>query len=171
MDLSCGPEYESFRRMVQEFLSGDWSAGEARNPDRVRTFGRRATKADYLYRSVPRRYGGSEQPPDPLRAQIIVEEFGRTRAPMEVRGSGTSMLIPTLLECGEDWQKQMFIPRTLSGEWDWTQGYSEPGSGSDLASLRTKAELIGNEWVISGHKIWTSQEHHRASEVQRGVRG
>jgi alkylation response protein AidB-like acyl-CoA dehydrogenase len=66
------------------------------------------------------------------------------------------MVVPTLLEVGEEWQKEMFIEKTVRGQYRWAQGYSEPGSGSDLASLRTKAELVGGEWVINGQKIWTT---------------
>jgi alkylation response protein AidB-like acyl-CoA dehydrogenase len=69
------------------------------------------------------------------------------------------MLVPTLLERAEDWQKEKFIPGTLRGEIQWCQGYSEPGSGSDLASLQTRAELVGDEWVINGQKIWTTNAH------------
>jgi alkylation response protein AidB-like acyl-CoA dehydrogenase len=66
------------------------------------------------------------------------------------------MLVPTLLERGEEWQKEKWVPDTVIGRTLWCQGYSEPGSGSDLASLRTRAELVGDEWVIHGQKIWTS---------------
>ena len=66
------------------------------------------------------------------------------------------MLVPTLLEKGAEWQKQKFVPPTAMDEMHWCQGYSEPGSGSDLASLKTRAELVGDEWVIHGQKIWTT---------------
>jgi alkylation response protein AidB-like acyl-CoA dehydrogenase len=66
------------------------------------------------------------------------------------------MLAPTLLEKGSDWQKERFVPPTVRGEFRWCQGYSKPGAGSDLASLRTRAELVGDEWVINGQKIWTT---------------
>ena len=77
------------------------------------------------------------------------------------------MLVPTLLDRGEEWQKQRFIPRTLTGEYRWAQGYSEPGSGSDLASLRTRGELVDDEWVINGQKIWTSDALRAASTCTR----
>jgi alkylation response protein AidB-like acyl-CoA dehydrogenase len=69
------------------------------------------------------------------------------------------MLVPTLLERGEAWQKEKFVRATLMGEIAWCQGYSEPGSGSDLASLKTRGELVGDEWIINGQKIWTSSAH------------
>src|SRR5690606_31397844 len=71
-------------------------------------------------------------------------------------GVQTSALPISLIAAGEDWQKEYFVPKTLSGEFVWAQGYSEPGAGSDLASLTTKAELVGDEWVINGQKVWTS---------------
>ena len=94
-----------------------------------------------------------------LKAQIIREEFARARAPGEMAGIGPSMLVPTLLEKGSEWQKEKFIAPTIRGDIIWCQGYSEPGSGSDLASLQTRAELVGDEWVINGQKIWTSGAH------------
>src|SRR5204862_3632011 len=98
----------------------------------------------------------SEQPPDPLKATIIAEEFRRAKAPHEIMGQGPSMLVPTLLEHGTEAQKERFIAGTLLGHIRWCQGYSEPGAGSDLASLRTLAVLEGDSWVVSGQKIWTS---------------
>jgi alkylation response protein AidB-like acyl-CoA dehydrogenase len=160
MDLTYGAEYEDFRSEVRAFLESNWppkcDASDIPRSDREPHFRRLATDAGYLYRNVPKRFGGSEQPPDSLRAAVIGEEFARARAPREVSGNGVTMLIPTLLERGEEWQKEQFIPKTVSGEYRWAQGYSEPGSGSDLASLRTRGELSGDEWVINGQKIWTS---------------
>ena len=71
-------------------------------------------------------------------------------------GQGPSMLVPTLLEHGTEEQKRQLVRDTLHGSLLWCQGYSEPGAGSDLASLRTKAELDGDTWIVNGHKIWTS---------------
>jgi alkylation response protein AidB-like acyl-CoA dehydrogenase len=113
-----------------------------------------------LYRNIPRRYGGSEQEPDILAAQIIREEFGAVRAPTELTGQGPQMLAPTLLERGTEWQKEHFVRKAIEGEHIWCQGYSEPGAGSDLASLRTTGELQGGQWVITGQKIWTSHWKH-----------
>jgi alkylation response protein AidB-like acyl-CoA dehydrogenase len=156
MDLSYGAEYERLRDEVRRFLKASWSAEFRRDSERVTAFRSTAAERGYLFRNIPRRFGGGEQPPDALAAQVIGEEFARARAPMEPSGNGVRMLVPTLLECGEEWQQKRFVPPTIRGELDWAQGYSEPASGSDLASVRTRGELVAGEWVINGHKIWTS---------------
>ncbi len=173
MNLEYGEEYERFRAEVRAFLDENWteedrasnptmdevaaSLGSAiRTDERATAFRRKAIERGYLYRHIPRRYGGSEQPPDPLKATIIAEEFRRARAPYEIIGQGPSMLVPTLLEKGTEEQRERFIEGTLLGHIRWCQGYSEPEAGSDLASLRTSAVLDGDHWVVNGHKIWTS---------------
>ncbi|MGI9591481.1 MAG: acyl-CoA dehydrogenase family protein [Myxococcota bacterium] len=162
MDLSYGKEYEEFRAEVQEFLRQGWpppkQEGVSREDGAAR-FRAAATERGFLDRNIPTKYGGSEQEPDSIKAQIIREEFRSAHAPMEVRGIGTMMLVPTLLERGEEWQKDKFVAPTVRGDITWCQGYSEPGAGSDLASLQTKAELVGDEWVINGQKIWTTNAH------------
>jgi len=164
MDLSYGPEMEAFRKEVKDFLSANWRAkgdgAKGSGGDRIQAFRERAIEAGYLCRNIPKQYGGSEQPPDALRGQVIREEFEAARAPMEPRGIGTMMLVPTLIDRGEEWQKEKFVGPTIRGELTWCQGYSEPGSGSDLASLKTKGELDGDDWVINGQKIWTSGAQH-----------
>jgi alkylation response protein AidB-like acyl-CoA dehydrogenase len=157
MDLTFSAEYQEYRNEVAEFLRTSWSPDRARDAEFVDSFRVEATRRGYLYRSIPKRYGGSEQPADVLKAQIIAEEFMAARAPQEVAGQGMMMLVPVLLEVGEEWQREKFIEPTIRGKIKWAQGYSEPGSGSDLASLRTKAELVGDEWVINGQKIWTTR--------------
>lgn len=162
MDLSYGAEAEAFRAEVRGFLADVWQPGERRGAELkefIRAFRRAGIERGYLYRGIPKRYGGSEQPVDVIRAQVIREEFGRARAPMEVGGNGVNMTVPTLLEQGTEEQKDLFIRKTIEGDYIWGQGYSEPGSGSDLASVRTKGELSadGTRWIINGQKIWTSQ--------------
>lgn len=173
MELSYTAEYEAFREEVRRFLAEHWSAEDAasnpqpvgaaaalgavvRMDERATQFRLAAIERGYLYRHVPRRYGGGEQPRDVLKERIVVEEFRRVRAPGELVGQGPSMLVPTLLEHGTEAQKERFIRETLLGGLIWCQGYSEPSAGSDLASLRTRGVLEGDYWVINGHKIWTS---------------
>lgn len=157
MDLRLRPEHEAFQNEVEAFLVEFWH-GQTNRAD-IAAFRNAATERGYLYRGIPKRYGGSEQPADVIRAEIIRSAFARAAAPRETPGIGVQLLVPTLLECGAEWQKEAFIAKTLSGEYRWAQGYSEPGAGSDLASLRSRAELRGEEWVINGHKIWTTLAH------------
>ena len=164
MDLGYGTEYDGYRAQVRAFLQAHWPPAEAGGepPTKEQTVGfrREAVAAGYLYRNIPRRYGGSEQQPDTLAAQIIREEFRRVRAPTELTGHGPQMVAPTLLEWGSDWQKDHFIRRAIEGDHIWCQGYSEPGAGSDLASLRTTGEIRDGEWVLNGQKIWTTHWRH-----------
>jgi alkylation response protein AidB-like acyl-CoA dehydrogenase len=160
MDLSYGAEAEAYRKEVRGFLKARWQPGELSGKafkQYLLEFRRDATDAGFLYRGVPKRYGGSEQAPDVIRAQVIREEFARARAPMEVGGNGMNMVVPTLLEKGTEAQRELFIRPTMEGRDVWGQAYSEPGSGSDLASVRTRGELVDDKWIINGQKIWTSQ--------------
>jgi alkylation response protein AidB-like acyl-CoA dehydrogenase len=174
VNLSYSAEYEQFRQEVRAFLREHWtdedkaavppidpnsiagSMGGVRTDERATAFRVKAIERGYLYRHIPKRYGGAEQPADPLKATIIAEEFRRHEAPFEIMSQGPSMLAPTLIEKGTEAQKQRFVRDTLLGKIKWCQGYSEPGAGSDLASLRTKGELEGDHWVVNGQKIWTS---------------
>ena len=159
MDLHYTEPYEDYRKEVRGFLSEFWPPfGEdaQRKPSQQAvSFRERAIERGFLARSVPRKYGGSEQPLDPLRGAVIHEEFAHVSAPRDV-GPPTAQLVPTLLSHGTEEQKVELLPRTLTGEMVWCQGYSEPGAGSDLASVQTRAELIDDCWVINGQKIWTS---------------
>lgn len=162
MDLAYSRDYEIFRAEVRGFLQQRWAGpgrDRAKRAEEARVFRQAAVEAGHLYRNVPKIYGGAEQPVDILKAQIIREEFERVRAPREVDGIGVTLLLPTLLEHGTAEQKAHFIPRTVTGEFVWAQGYSEPSAGSDLASLRTRAELKDDRWIINGQKIWSSGAH------------
>ncbi|MBU6272404.1 MAG: acyl-CoA dehydrogenase family protein [Betaproteobacteria bacterium] len=162
MDLSYGPEYERFREAVRAFIAGHRHlapvAGGPRD-QRARDWQRLLVQHGYTARSIPVEYGGAGLPPDILKSRIIAEEFASAQVSPGLGGQGISMLVPTLLELGTEAQKREFIPPTLSGEMIWCQGYSEPGAGSDLASLRTSAVLDGDHWVVNGQKIWTSTAH------------
>lgn len=159
MDLSPGPEYEAFRSDVVAFLAAHWEPDRRRDEEYVAGFRRAAVREGLLHRSVPRRFGGSEQEADPLRARVIREEFRAVGAPREVPGVGVTLLVPTLLRWGTPEQQERFLRPTVEGELRWCQGYSEPDAGSDLEGLRTTAVLDGDEWVINGQKVWTSQAH------------
>ncbi len=102
----------------------------------------------------PKEYGGGGHTKE--ESQIIAQEIAALKAPPPLTGFGISMIGPTLLQYGTPEQKQQHIPKICSGEIRWCQGYSEPNSGSDLASLQTAAVRDGDEYVINGQKIWTS---------------
>ncbi|MCZ6709541.1 MAG: acyl-CoA dehydrogenase family protein [Gammaproteobacteria bacterium] len=162
MDLSYGPEYEQFRDEVERFLgsrANDVPHGGGQRAPKVLAWQRTLIEHGYAARTIPEAYGGYGADPDILKSRIISEEFARARVSQGMGGVGISMLVPTLLEMGSEDQKREFISPTLRGEMIWCQGYSEPGAGSDLASLRTSAVLDGDEWVINGQKIWTSGAH------------
>ena len=106
----------------------------------------------------PKKYGGGGL--SKLEYIVLLEEMKRINARPALSGFGTSMIGPTLLEYGTEEQKQRHIPRIARAEVEWCQGYSEPGSGSDLASLQTRAVLDGDYYVINGSKIWTSGAHN-----------
>lgn len=176
MDLSYSEENEAFRAGVQQFLTAHWTDADrkqnppfkghtwlvnavARMDEAATAFRLKAIDHGYLYRNVPKRYGGGEQPWDPLKEIIIAEEFQKAQAPTEVLGNGPNLLAPTLLERGSEEQKLRFVRNALLGTEYWCQGYSEPGAGSDMASLRTRGVLDGDHWVINGQKIWTTMAH------------
>ncbi len=161
MDLEFGEKYEALRDEVRSFVAESWpmQGDEATLPlhERECLYRKRAIERGFLARTVPAEYGGAGLPADVLAETVIREAFNESESPW--RGSnpqGTDMLVPTLLEEGSPAQCAKFIPSTLTGELRWCQGYSEPGSGSDLASLQSRAELDGDHWVINGQKIWTS---------------
>jgi len=105
----------------------------------------------------PTEYGGRGLP---LFQQVIFhEEYARADAPALVNHLGEELLGPTLIAFGTDAQKQRFLPRIVAVEELWCQGYSEPGAGSDLANVATRARLDGDHWVIDGQKVWTSLAH------------
>ena len=135
-------------------------AGKVRTPVRPNSeelkWQKKLIDNGYAARTIPKKYGGYGAQSDVLKSRIIAEEFSKANMPMGMANQGISMLVPTLLELGSDDQKNAWIKKTISGEVIWCQCYSEPGSGSDLASLQTKAIVDGDDFIINGQKIWTS---------------
>ena len=118
----------------------------------------RMVKKGWTVPAWPKEYGGDSLSKDEY--VVLLEEMKRINARPPLSGFGTSMIGPTLLEYGTEEQKKRHIPPIARAEVEWCQGYSEPGSGSDLASLQTRAILDGDHYVINGSKIWTSGAHN-----------
>jgi alkylation response protein AidB-like acyl-CoA dehydrogenase len=163
MDLNFTSEEEEFRLKVRSFLEQNLPqsglAGREGREDkgwlaRSKAWQRKLHEAGYVALAWPKEYGG--QAMDPVRQTIVNDEMVRARAPYLVGGSGLGMLGPTLISWGTEEQKQQHLRKILTAEEIWCQGYSEPGSGSDLASLRTRADIVGDEFVVNGQKVWTS---------------
>jgi alkylation response protein AidB-like acyl-CoA dehydrogenase len=106
----------------------------------------------------PTEYGGKGL--TTMQGVVLSEEFANAKAPMRADFFGDTLVGPTLLQWGTEEQKKEFLPQILNGQMRWCQGFSEPNSGSDLASLKTTAVLDGDEWIINGQKVWTTQGHH-----------
>ncbi|MDE0756721.1 MAG: acyl-CoA dehydrogenase family protein [Pseudomonadales bacterium] len=114
----------------------------------------RCAEKGYTAPTWPKQYGGAGL--NARQAQVLREEMTRLKARTPLVGMGLSMIGPALLEYGTEEQKAEHLPRIATGEIWWCQGYSEPNSGSDLASLQTRAVVDGDEYVINGQKVWTS---------------
>jgi alkylation response protein AidB-like acyl-CoA dehydrogenase len=165
MDLSFTEEEERFRQRVRDFMKANlpegWgtpgykgAAGEE-TMELQRDWTRRLHQAGFLGMAWPKEYGG--QGASQIELAIFNEESARFRAPGPLNGLALILVGPTIMVHGTDEQKKRYLPKILSCEELWCQGFSEPNAGSDLASLRTRAELVGDEFVVNGQKCWTTQ--------------
>jgi alkylation response protein AidB-like acyl-CoA dehydrogenase len=164
MDVDYPPQAEEFRAKVKAFLGENlppgWS-GMGGLPESEREgfraqWRKKLGEAGMLAVSWPKEYGGAGL--SLVEQVVLAEEFALAGAPTgsENDAFGIGMLGNTLIHLGTEEQKQHYLPKILSGEQRWCQGYSEPDAGSDLAGIRTSAVLDGDEWVINGQKTWTS---------------
>jgi alkylation response protein AidB-like acyl-CoA dehydrogenase len=163
-----GGDLETFRAEAKAWLEANFPGSLRKNPDLVTDViasGGKFTGDALLWKqrvadkgwgapTWPTEYGGGGL--SPQQARVLQQEMDRIGAANPIAGMGTSMFGPTLLEYGTDDQKRRHIPPIVKGELRWCQGYSEPGAGSDLASLQTKCEDAGDHWLVNGQKIWTS---------------
>jgi alkylation response protein AidB-like acyl-CoA dehydrogenase len=164
MDLSFTPEQEAFRRQVRTWIKAnlpvrerDAPPPEQGDPKRIRAmkdWQRKLYDAGYVAMGWPKEYGGHGA--DVVQQSIVNEELVLARAPGLIGMMGIQMVGPTLMKFGSEEQRRRHLPKVLTAEEIWCQGYSEPGSGSDLASLKTRAELVGDEFIVNGQKVWTS---------------
>ena len=167
MDLAYPPEAEEFRGVIRGWLNenlpdGWGQPGFSMTPEERTTFNQEWTAklfaGGWICASWPAEYGGKGL--SLLQQVVLNEEFARASAPLRADFFGDTLVGPTLLQWGTEEQKQRFIPGILKGEIAWCQGFSEPDAGSDLAGLKTKAELDGDEWIVNGQKVWTTQARY-----------
>jgi len=164
MDLTYPPEAEEFRteirRWLEQNLPEGWgSPGFSMTKSERRAFNdawtEKLQQGGWICAGWPTEYGGKGL--TLLQQVVLNEEFARAQAPLRADFFGDTLVGPTILQWGTEEQKRHFIPGILQGTIAWCQGFSEPDAGSDLASLTTRAELDGDEWVINGQKVWTTQ--------------
>ncbi len=162
MDLRESAELADFRKEVREWVLGNlpkqtpnpYSHRGLEEDEYITTWFKALAKNKWLAFRWPEEFGGAGfSEPQQL---IFVDELMRCGAPVP-RGFGISMVGPLMFQFGTDWQKERFLPPIAAHEEIWCQGYSEPNSGSDLASLQTKAELDGDHFIVNGQKVWTSR--------------
>ncbi len=166
MDLRFSDEDEAFRQEVAQWLAenlvGEFAKLRGRGGpgdehalfEERRVWERKLGAAGWTCVGWPKAYGGRGA--TLLQQVIFHEEYARAKGPGRVGHIGENLLGPTLIAFGSEAQKRRFLPPIVKGEELWCQGYSEPNAGSDLANVQTKAVLEGDEWVITGQKIWTS---------------
>ncbi|MFI5036289.1 MAG: acyl-CoA dehydrogenase family protein [Acidimicrobiales bacterium] len=167
MDLTYPPEAEAFRKEIRAWLEehlpeGWFTPGFTLSDEERREFNQHwpqtLFEGGWICAGWPAEYGGRGLS---LIDQVVLnEEFAKAGAPMRADFFGDTLVGPTILQWGTEAQKLEFIPQILHGTITWCQGFSEPDSGSDLASLSTSAVLDGDEWVVNGQKVWTTQAQH-----------
>lgn len=161
MDLSDSPQEAEFRAGLRAWIADNlpqgWAERRRRGRDDtelLRDWSRSLFEAGYAGLTWPKEYGGAGAPYS--HQAIFLEEIARAEAPEHVGVIGLGMAGPTIMAHGTEQQKERFLRNMLSGDEIWCQGFSEPGSGSDLASLRTRAERDGDHFVVNGQKVWSS---------------
>ncbi len=164
MELTYPSEAEEFRLEIrawlEEHLPEGWFDDDfEQTPEEKAAFSTSWTQelfdGGWICASWPKEYGGKGL--STIQNVVLNEEFARASAPMRADFFGDTLVGPTILQWGTEEQKQEFLPKILSGQIAWCQGFSEPDAGSDLAGLSARAELDGDEWVINGQKVWTTQ--------------
>jgi alkylation response protein AidB-like acyl-CoA dehydrogenase len=164
MDLTYPPEAEEFRTEIRAWLeenlpAGWFDEGFEMTPEQKKQFNEEWTQklfeGGWICATWPEEYGGKGL--STMQGVVLAEEFAKAKAPMRADFFGDTLVGPTILMNGTEEQKKYFLPKILDGSMRWCQGFSEPDSGSDLASLKTTAVQDGDEWVVNGQKVWTTQ--------------
>ena len=167
MELSYPADAEEFRQEIRTWLETNLPTGwgqpgfEMSAEERKafnETWPSKLFEGGWICATWPTEYGGKGL--TTMQGVVLSEEFARMKAPLRADFFGDTLVGPTLLQWGTEEQKKEFLPNILNGKTRWCQGFSEPNSGSDLASLKTTAVLDGDEWVINGQKVWTTGGHH-----------
>ena len=155
MDFDLTPEEEAFRAEVRAFLDAQLPPEAARGPGFAREWQRAVRERRWVGFAWPREVGGGG---GTLMQQVILkEEMAKRRAPpLGTSFMGLAWVGPAIIQYGTPEQRQRFVPDILDGKVQWCTGYSEPGVGSDLAALRCRGVREGDEYVVTGQKIWTS---------------
>jgi alkylation response protein AidB-like acyl-CoA dehydrogenase len=154
MDLNPSPEDRAFRSEVRRWLDVNIPKDELKTLDERKAWHRKLYEAGYVGMLWPKEYGGWGR--TPMQQAIVQDEMARLSAPPPINGLGIGFIGPTIIVHGTDWQKQRYLKKMLTAEEIWCQLYSEPNAGSDLASLKTRAEDQGDHFLVNGQKIWTS---------------
>jgi alkylation response protein AidB-like acyl-CoA dehydrogenase len=164
VQLRDSPEEAAFRQEVRAWIDANLAGelrgrrgGEIRFEQAGREWSRRLGEAGYAALTWPEEYGGRGAPYS--HQAILLEELARAEAPGHVGVIGLGMAGPTIAAHGTEAQKARYLPRIITGEEIWCQGFSEPGAGSDLAAVRTRAELRDGRYVVNGQKVWSSYAH------------
>jgi len=154
MDLNPTAEDRAFRTEVRRWLETNGATGDVKTLDERKAWHRKLYEAGYVGMLWPKEYGGWGR--TPMQQAIVQDEMARLGAPPPINGLGIGFIGPTIIVHGTDWQKQRYLKKMLTAEEIWCQLYSEPNAGSDLASLKTRAEDQGDHFLVNGQKIWTS---------------
>jgi alkylation response protein AidB-like acyl-CoA dehydrogenase len=154
MDLHYSPEDLAFREKTRRWFEANTPRQELKTLAERKAWHRTLYDAGYVGMGWPRQYGGGDA--TPLQQAIVADEMARVNAPPTVNGLGIGIVGPTIIVHGTEAQKQRYLKRILTAEDLWCQLYSEPNAGSDLASLKTRAEERGDHFAVTGQKIWTS---------------
>ncbi len=167
MRLQYAPEEEQFRAELVEWLTANAPGNEALRerklssahmPEWARAWQRDLFDHGWLVPGWPPELGGRNA--SPTEQMIYFEEMNRRQIPRSANPQGLGIIAPSINDYGTEEQKARYLVPTLRAEISWCLGMSEPNAGSDLASLRTRAELVGDEFVVNGQKVWTSGAHH-----------
>ncbi len=154
MDLNYAPEDREFRAATRRWLEANVPKEVLNTLGERKAWHRKLYEAGYVGMLWPREYGGWGT--TPMRQAIVQDEMARVSAPPPINGLGIGFIGPTIIVHGTETQKLRYLKKMLTAEEIWCQLYSEPNAGSDLASLKTRAEDQGDHFLVNGQKIWTS---------------